>query len=206
MAGHPASLVGGEEQLAAEDQARSRTYALLGALLSRPPSDALLGTLRRIPAVESDEPMHRAWEGLRAAALDAEAGVLLQEFSDLFIGLGRGELSPYASVYLTGFLMEKPLAELRDDLARLGFAPAEGVCEPEDHAGALCEIMSVLIAEGATRPAGVEQAFFDKHVAPWMDRFFADLSHAKTSAFYRAVGRLGDAFIGIERKLVLMPA
>ena len=48
------------------------------------------------------------------AATNAER--VEREYFDLFIGLGRGELLPYGSYYLTGFLHERPLARLREDL------------------------------------------------------------------------------------------
>ena len=124
------------------------------------------------------------------------------EFQQLFIGLGRGELVPYASWYLTGFLMEKPLGELREHLAGLGFERQSGVHEPEDHIAALCEVMSILIQED--RPHAESAGFFETHLAPWSDRFFADLSQAKAAVFYRNLGRFGAAFIELERRYFSM--
>jgi TorA maturation chaperone TorD len=54
--------------------------------------------------------------------------------------MSRGELLPYGSYYLTGFLNERPLARLREDLQALCIERVEKQCEPEDHAAILCEI------------------------------------------------------------------
>ena len=111
-----------------------------------------------------------------------------REFFDLFIGLGRGELLPYGSYYLTGFLHDRPLARLREDLAKIGIARAEGVVEPEDHAGILCEIMSGLASRRLPAPPGSDRMIFDKHMAPWIGRFFTDLERADSSGFLSAAG------------------
>jgi TorA maturation chaperone TorD len=124
------------------------------------------------------------------------------EFHDLFIGLGRGELMPYASWYLTGFLMERNLGLLRDDLARLGIERDPSVVEPEDHMAALCEVMLLLIREG--RDFEEQARFFDRHLARWCGAFFADLSGAKSAIFYRNLGRFGTAFFQLEQRYFSM--
>jgi TorA maturation chaperone TorD len=116
--------------------------------------------------------------------------------------MGRGELRPFGSWYLTGFLMEKPLGRLRDDLAMLGYQRQEGVTEPEDHVAALCEVMAMMISEGV----GFQQQshFFESHMVGWLEHFFADLSEAKTVVFYRAVGRFGASFTAMEKRYLSM--
>jgi len=175
---------------------RAQEYALLAALLARAPDAALLG---RISRLEGDRtPLGAAHAALAQAASAADADRVEREFFDLFIGVGRGELLPYASFYLTGFLHERPLARLRADLMALGIECAEDQHEPEDHAAILCEIMSGLI--GGLLPATPEQQqqFFDKHLAPWIGRFFVDLEAAESADFYRRIGTIGRVFIGIE--------
>jgi TorA maturation chaperone TorD len=120
--------------------------------------------------------------------------------------LGRGELLPYGSYYLTGFLHERPLARLRDDLARIGVARSDGVVEPEDHVGILCEIMSGLAGRRLPAPPDSDRLIFDKHMTPWIGRFFADLENAEGADFYRRVGALGRIFVGIEREAFDLPA
>jgi TorA maturation chaperone TorD len=186
-----------------EDQARMQVYRLIGALLVRPPGEELLTALQAISA--SDGQMKAAWAVLRQAASQAVVDDLADEYQELFIGIGRGELLPYGSWYVTGFLMEKPLAELRTDLVRLGFERQAKNREPEDHAAALCETMGLIIASGAEISFAQQRVFFQKHLAPWMGRFFADMAKAKSARFYRAVGLLGEQFLEIERNYLDMP-
>jgi len=196
----------GAEALNAEDRARADVYALLGALLAKPPEAAFLNRLRRIPVTDhdGDAGMTAAWATLRQAADRAQVEALADEFHDLFVGLGRGELAPYGSWYLTGFLMERPLAELRVDVRRLGFERRDDVHEPEDHAAALCETMSLIVADAAEIPFERQREFFAKHIAPWMGRFFGDLATAQSARFYRAVGLLGERFLEVERTVFSM--
>ena len=105
------------------------------------------------------------WQALKRVALATDAEQFAQEYHTLFIGLGRGELLPYGSVYLTGFLQEQPLADLREDLARLGLERSVEMHEPEDHAGALCEAMSLMVAAPAEYPLATQQAFLN---ATWV--------------------------------------
>ncbi|MGB0756514.1 MAG: TorD/DmsD family molecular chaperone, partial [Candidatus Puniceispirillaceae bacterium] len=121
-------------------------------------------------------------------------------------GVGRGELLPYCSYYLTGFLNEKPLANLRKDMAQIGMARADDVKDPEDHIASLCDMMAGLITGAFGRPFSVsEQAnFFNKHLAPWAGLFFSDLEAAKTAVFYAPVGTMGRIFMDIESQAFSM--
>ena len=125
-----------------------------------------------------------------------------REFNDLFIGIGRGELLPFASYYLTGFLNEKPLATLRKDMADLSIARAPNVYEPEDNIASLMEMMAGLIDGRFGAPASLEKQreFFNRHIAPWAGHFYSDLEKARGSVFFLPVGTLGRIFIDIERE------
>lgn len=186
------------------DVARAQEYALLAMLLMRAPDAALLSKLSALRADVS--PLGLAHAALAEAAEATRVEKVEREYFDLFIGLGRGELMPYGSYYLTGFLHERPLARLRDDLARLGIARAEGMVEPEDHAGILCEIMSGLASRRLPAPAGSDRLIFEKHMAPWIGRFFADLENAAAADFYRRLGTLGRVYMDIEAEAFDMPA
>ena len=180
----------------AVDAARAQEYALLAALLLSAPSPALL---ERIAQLRDDAtPLGRAHANLAEAASQAVAADVEREYFDLFVGLGRGELLPYASYYLTGFLNERPLSRLRDDLTALGIERVENNCEPEDHAAALCEIMAGLASGRFPASPEVQRAFFEKHVSRWMGRLFADMETVKSAKFYRSVGALGRLFLEIE--------
>jgi TorA maturation chaperone TorD/DNA-binding transcriptional regulator YdaS (Cro superfamily) len=180
------------------DAERAREYALLSALLSRAPSKTFLVQLGRLRG--NATPLGLAHARLGEAAAQAAPADVEREFFDLFIGIGRSELLPYASYYLTGFLNERPLARLREDLARLGIERVDGNYEPEDHAATLCEIMSGLAARSFPAPPGADRELFEKHIQPWMGRLFADMENANGAAFYRSVGTLGRLFLEIEKE------
>jgi TorA maturation chaperone TorD len=186
------------------DAARAQQYALLAALLLRAP-DA--GFLRRVAQLRGDpSPLGLAHAALAEAAQQTNESRVACEYFDLFIGLGRGELLPYGSYYLTGFLHERPLARLRDDLGRLGIERSAGNIEPEDHAAILCEIMAGVVDGRLSTPAGSDRQIFERHLKPWIGRFFADLEGARAAAFYARVGTIGRLFIDIETEAFALPS
>lgn len=190
----------------AEDDAdllRSRQYAFLSRLLGAAPDTALLA---QVAAMSGDRsPLGQAYGALAAAARTTEAAVAREHF-DLFVGVGRGELLPYASFYLTGFLNERPLAELRRDLALLGVARADGRHEPEDHIASVCEVMAGMASGRFAAPELDEAAFFARHLAPWAGQFFDDLASAPSAAFYRPVAEIGRLFVEIETRAFALGA
>lgn len=185
------------------DRARAEEYALLASLLLTPPDAVFLARLSAL-AEGDNTPLGRAHAALGHAAAAASAETVGREYFDLFIGVGRGELVPYASYYLTGFLNERPLARLRGDMLRLGIERADAHSDPEDHLGSLCEMMSGFAGKHFVIAAREEHDFFERHVAPWAARFFADLESAKAARFYRSVGTLGRTFIDIENEAFAM--
>jgi TorA maturation chaperone TorD len=186
------------------DLARAQEYRLLAALLVRAPDASLL---KKLASLRGDaSPLGMAHVALAEAADAAKVESVEREFFNVFIGVGRGELLPYASYYLTGFLHERPLARLRDDLSALGIERGEGVAEPEDNAAMLCEIMAGLADGSFPSPPGTDKKFFENHLAPWIGRFFADLEHAEEADFYRKVGTLGRLFVDIETEAFALPS
>jgi len=183
------------------DAERARLFALLARVLSAAPDQALLAGLETLEGDAS--PLGRAYGGLADAARAALPDAVEREFFALFIGVGRGEILPYASYYLTGFLHERPLAELRGTLIGLGIRRAPGVPEPEDHIAFICEVYAGLI-EGRT--SGDPAEFYARHIKPWAGRLFADLEAAEGARFYRAVGALGRTAIDIEAAAAALPA
>jgi TorA maturation chaperone TorD len=186
------------------DTARAQEYALLAGLLMRAPDASLLSKLSALRGDAS--PLGLAHAALAEAAERTTVEKIEREYFELFIGLGRGELMPYGSYYLTGFLHERPLARLREDLSRIGIVRAEGIVEPEDHAGILCEIMSGLASRRLPAPSGSDRLIFEKHMAPWIGRFFTDMENAAAADFYRRLGTLGRVYIEIEMEGFDMPA
>lgn len=185
------------------DAARAQEYALLAALLARAPDQGLLDRLTQLRGDAS--PLGVAHAALAEAASRTSAERAEREYFDLFIGLGRGELMPYGSYYQSGFLYERPLARLRGQLSRLGIERADGECEPEDHAAILCEVMAGLISGRLAAEPGADRDLFEKHLSPWIGRFFTDLEQAKAADFYRHVGTLGRLFVVIETEAFALP-
>lgn len=194
---NPAQPAQNAEAISEHDLMRADIYSLLAALLRAVPSPELIQWLTELETDEHDgSDMGKAWSGLQLAARHAQQDQLEDEYQQLFIGLGRGELVPYGSWYLTGSLMETPLAILRQDLKQLGFERQESVKEPEDHAAALFEVMAYLIHSGAGSTR--QKRFYERHLGQWIGRFFKDLQQADSAVFYSSVATLGRAFTGFE--------
>jgi TorA maturation chaperone TorD len=186
------------------EAARAQEYALLATLLYCAPDRSLLSRISRLRGDVSA--LGAAHAALAEAARDADPADVEREYFALFVGLGRGELLPYGSYYQSGFLHDRPLARLREDLAKLSVERAASQAEPEDHAAMLCEVMAGVVSGRFPAAPGSDRLLFEKHLAPWIGRFFADLERAKSAEFYRAVGALGRAFIDIETEAFALPA
>ncbi|MBY6116464.1 molecular chaperone TorD family protein [Mameliella alba] len=193
-------------QIAEEDRLRADLYNFLGLLLSGPPDEMLLAQTAGLSG--DDTEMGQAIGTLAKLGKVSKPKTVSSEYNKLFIGLGRGELLPYASYYLTGFLNEKPLAVLRQDMARQGLERADNVFEPEDNIASLMEMMGAMIVGRFGAPASLEtqKQFFNKHIGPWAGHFFSDLETAKNSVFYAPVGTVGRLFMEIEAEAFRMSA
>ena len=186
------------------DQLRSEQYRFLSRLLSAPPTAQMLRDMARLSGDAT--PLGQAYDALSRTAAEADPSAVEREYFELFIGVGRGELLPYASFYITGFLNERPLAELRGDLARLAVARAEGRHEPEDHIALLLEVMADMAAGAIPVDPAAEAAFFRRHLAPWAAQFFDDLAIAPSARFYRPVAEIGRLLVDIEARAFALAA
>jgi TorA maturation chaperone TorD len=193
--------------LAPEDEARAGFYGLIANLLAAPPHPFLIGSLGGAEPLEADPEipeaaaLARAWNALRSAAREADPAGLHDEWQALFTGPGRPAVVLHGSWYLTGFLMEKPLAALRDDLAALGLARRDHCGESEDHLAAVCDVMRALLVDvrrSARERQAQQKAFFDRHIRPWASACCAALEAAPAARFYRAVGAFAAAFLALE--------
>jgi TorA maturation chaperone TorD len=186
------------------DRGRAQLYDLLAVILGRAPQGDLLGLIGGLEGDDSTlgQPVAVLARTGRAAAAEDVA----REYHDLFIGVGRGELLPYASYYRTGFLNERPLARVRNDLRDLGIERDPAMTEPEDHLAILLDCMAGLVSGRIEAEPDAARAFFVRHLEPWAGRFFADLERAKAARFYRTVGGLGRAFIEVEAQAFAMDA
>lgn len=191
-------------EVAPEDRTRADMYALIGNLFFGPPSKGLLAAIVQGDAMSeegTDTAFRRAWKALREVAATSDPDAIRHEYDTVFISTGRAPVMLYGSHYLAGFLMEKPLARLRDELAQLGLARREARGEPEDHISALCDVMRFLIVGDEATPAAaleVQRDFFERNIQPWYARLCDATHNAGKTNFYRRVADLARAFFDIE--------
>jgi len=199
--------VSGLPHITEEDLLRAQVYGLLSALLRSPPDASVLDVVK---VMEGDEtPFGQAVSELARLAQETSLEDITDEFTRLFYGHGAGgELHPYGSFYLTGYIYDKPLSALREDLSRLGLARAEGISEPEDNISFLLNTMHDLITDvhGQGMNVAGQKDFFDQHIGSWAVRFFEDLEGAENAVFYRPVGTIGQLLMGIENKAFTLAA
>ncbi|MET3447685.1 molecular chaperone [Ralstonia sp. 1138] len=199
----------------AEDLARADLYGLLATLFFHAADADLLQRIAAAPLepagdddtapadaeAAASSALTQAWRRLVARAGKTTAAQADDEYTELFIGVGKPEVFLYGSYYQAGFMNEKPLVVLRDDLRRFGLERAEGVTETEDHLATLCEVMRYLIAGDDVDLARIEEqrAFFQRHLAPWVDTACDAVLQHPRAAFYADVAGLAKAFFDVER-------
>jgi TorA maturation chaperone TorD len=182
-----------------EETARADLYGLLATLFCAPPSQALIDTIASAQA-EGNGILERTWAELAAVCKLARAEPVREEYDQLFIGVGKPEVMLYGSYYLSGFLMEKPLAALRTDLANLGLQRSESVVESEDHIATLCEVMRYLIASDDAVHANIatQKKFFADHMQAWVGDLCTALEAHPNAKFYLPVSHLARCFFEVE--------
>lgn len=187
-----------KENIPHEDILRANIYAFLARALARAPDAAFFAKAAALTS--DDSPIGQGFAALATVAGRLDLVTVDREYHDLFIGVGRGELLPYASYYLTGFLNEKPLAKLRNTMSDLGIERDPHIVEPEDHVAAIFDMMTGLIGGAFGEPADLntQKSFFDTHIQSWATYFFRDLEAADSSVFYAPIGTIGKAFLEIE--------
>ena len=191
-------------KLEPEDRARANFYTVLAALYADAPSAGLLraiGDAEPLTDAESGS-LPLAWNRLVVACRVMDPEAAQQEYWDLFVGTGKSEVNLHASHWLTGFMMEKPLVELRAELSRLGLSRKPGSQVLEDHLSALCESMRLLIeGENGRRPAALadQRGFFERHIDAWVPALCAALHKTTLANLYRQVGEFTELFVAIER-------
>ncbi len=185
--------------IAPEDQARADYYALLASLFFRAPDERLLQSIAIAEPPEGV--LAPSWQALADASSVVPAEAVSEEYAMTFVGVGRPPLMLFGSFYLAGFMMEKPLAELRTDLEKLGVARVAEVRESEDHLAALCDVMRFMIlGDVARKPFDVaaQRTFFLTHIKPWVfDCTNAILAYHQTN-YYKRVASFAQAFFEVE--------
>ena len=178
---------------------RTDGYVMLAAFLGQPPSEDFRVILQNLKWDEAiPEQLDHALRALRQAAEDYPLAAMKEEFDRLFVGLGCGEMIPYASWYREKMIQSLTLVSLRSDLIRLGIVRQSDNHEPEDHAAALCEVMAIISQNSNDRSYKTQADFFQQHIASWLGIFFKDLQSAKSAGFYRTVGLFGSSFLEFE--------
>lgn len=179
------------------EQGRADLYALIGSLLLQPPQPLLQALAEATPAPPDDteSSLARAWRCLLVAARGLGPRAVVQEHAALFVAVGAPAVDPYASRYLAGFLMDEPLARLRADLRALGLARRPEARHTEDHLGALCETLRLLIQ---ARPLADQRRFFEQHLMPWAGACLHDIREAPEAHFYAALADLAEVFFATE--------
>ena len=196
-----------------EDMLRANVYGLLARLLTSPPSDETLEIVRGLADADDGTEMGTALANLGSLAARTPRAQAEDEFTRLFFGFGAGgEITPTASFYQTGFINDKPLANLRQDLLEMGIAVSGLNKEPEDHIAFLCEVMHGLITGGlgSRNQKGIgldrQKSFFQRHLAAWAARLFGDLEGADAAVLYMPVGTVGKLFMAVEAEAFEMAA
>jgi TorA maturation chaperone TorD len=193
-----------QQAIAPEDEARARFYAVLARLYAGGPDASLLAALggsEPWPA-EGDNPLASAWNKLILASTTMDADAAAQEYTDLFIGVGRSNVDLHASHWVTEATSERPLVAVRSDLARLGIARRAGSVLYEDHLSVLCETMRMLVAGNGERqpmPITVQRAFFDRHIAPWVFDCCDAIHECPLANYYLRVGQFSSLYMAVER-------
>lgn len=202
--------------IAPEDAARADFYALLARLFAAAPDAALLAAIAAAPPLQpivaprpddAGPDIGLGWDALRAASAAGDPDEIRQEYDDLFIGVGASPVNLHASYWVAGFMMDRPLADLRTTLAGLGLGRRPGVSMVEDHLSALCETMRILVAGDATlpaRPIDVQKQFFDAQIAPWVVDCCDAIMQSPIAKYYAAVAQFALGFIALERDAIAM--
>jgi TorA maturation chaperone TorD len=203
------ATVGVFRALSPEDQARADCYAVIARLFAGPPDRELLTMLRDAPRFPDDDgiPLAAAWNRLLDASGAMDADAARQEYDDLFIGVGRSEVNVHGSHWRSGFMMEKPLADLRSELALLGLARKGETTMVEDHLSALCETMRLLIAGDVERQSAAletQRNFFEKQLLPWVFDCCAAIQQSTLANYYRRVAEFVELFMAVERDSLAM--
>ncbi len=187
-----------------EDQLRADMYSFIANMIRTEPSEKLLNSVKNLSGDSSA--IGSSIKLLSKLANSMHISEIQDEYVNLFLGVGRGELLPFASYYLTGFLNDKPLSKLRDDMNKLGVVRLKEVKEPEDHISSLFDIMSGLITGNFGKIYSISEQFnfFEKHLNSWVHLLMSDIESAKTAVFYAPIGSLGKEFITIEREAFRM--
>jgi TorA maturation chaperone TorD len=182
----------------AEEAARANLYGLVARLFYAAPDAQLISELLNSSAIEGEGELGRAWREMLEACRTAFPAALEHEHTELFVGTGKAEVTPYLSHYVLRHAQDNPLVELRQQLAAWGIGRREGVPEYEDHISGVCETMRFLIAVQQRAPEE-QQIFFERFVYRGAGAFCDAVSASSKARFYALVARFARAFLDVEK-------
>ena len=192
-----------DAQLQPEDEARAGVYGLIARLFYAPPDAETLGYILHANAFEGSGKIATAWRNLADACRTADPAALENEHTDLFVGTGKSEVTPYLTYYVVKHATENPLVELRQQLIDWGLGRRENAHEPEDHIAGICEAMRFAIAV-QHRPPEEQKAFFDRFLYNGAVAFCSAVTASPKAGFYRYVAAFARAFLELEREAFAM--
>ncbi len=203
----PDAAVGLSFPLSPEDRSRADFYALVARLFADGPDGQLLKAIARAEPIDGNTPFASAWNRLLAASGVMDPDAAAQEYTDLFIGVGQCVVNLHGSHWKVGAMMERPLAELRAELAALGLGRRPGVVMLEDHLSALFETMRMLIAGNEDRPpsaVALQRGFFERQIGPWAFRCCAAIRESTIANYYGCVAEFTEQFMALDRDALAM--
>lgn len=184
-----------------EDAARANLYALVSRLFYAPADPNFLAEIARAePGAAEDEEsgmLRAAWQALQETCRGAFPALVRQEYENLFVGVGKAEVTPYLSAYAEPSSPDRYLVRLREQLAAWHLARRESVFEVEDHVSGVSDVMRWLIE--SRRPLPEQRVFFESYVYPGALPFYAAVRKAASAAFYRPVATFAAAFFDVEK-------
>jgi len=193
--------------LAPEDRSRAEFYALLARLYAEAPDRLLLRSIAGAQTMEGDGALASAWNRLVAASGAMDVDAVVQEYTDLFVGVGQCDVNLHASHWIAGAMLDRPLADLRGELASLGLGRRSDVIMLEDHLSALLETMRLLVAgHGDSPPAHIatQRAFFERHIDPWVFLCCSAIRESSIANYYARVAELMEQFMALDRDALAM--
>jgi len=202
-----AQVVALAHPLAPEDRSRAEFYALLARLYAEAPDRSLLRSIAGAQTMEGDGALAPAWNRLVAASSAMDVDAVAQEYTDLFVGVGQCDVNLHASHWIAGAMLDRPLADLRGELAALGLGRRRDVVMLEDHLSALFETMRLLVVgEGDRRPASVavQRAFFERHIGSWAFLCCGAIRESSIANYYACVAELTGQFMALDRDALAM--
>ena len=207
MTSSSAQAVALAHPLAPEDRSRAEFYALLARLYAEAPDRLLLRSIAGAQTMEGDGALASAWNRLVAASGAMDVDAVVQEYTDLFVGVGQCDVNLHASHWIAGAMLDRPLADLRGELATLGLGRRSDVIMLEDHLSALLETMRLLVAGDGDRPpasVATQRAFFERYIDPWVFLCCGAIRESSIANYYACVAELTGQFMALDRDALAM--